>query len=442
LTALGLKLQQLDLFGPIRTTVQVPQKRVRYAPQDKLYAAFISLLCGAHGLVELNGCLRPDAALQAAFGCSGCAEQSVVQDTLDAATPTTVAQLEAALATIYQQHSRGYRHDYAAQYQLLDADMSGLPCGPKAACATKGYFAKQRNRRGRQLGRVTASHYGEVVVDRVFAGTTQLSTALRPLMEAAETTLKLTPEQRARTIIRVDAGGGSLDDVNWLLARGYQYHGKDYSSVRAAHLAASVREWWPDPKIAGREVGWVQEEPTAYVCPVVRVAVRCRKKNGQWGYGVLVSSLGSGEIQDLRGTPRPAGPDQEAALLAYVYFYDERGGGVETTLKEDKQGLAVTKRAKKRWEAQQVLVYLSTLAHNVLIWAREWLAPQAPGLRRYGIKRWVRDVWRIYGLVEVDQHGQVQRIILNQAHRLAQQVVAALQALVGSEHAVVSLGET
>ena len=48
-----------------------------------------------------------------------------------------------------------------------DVDVSGLPCGPKAAFATKGYFANQRNRRGRQLGRVLATSYEEVVVDRL-----------------------------------------------------------------------------------------------------------------------------------------------------------------------------------------------------------------------------------------------------------------------------------
>jgi hypothetical protein len=115
---------------------------------------------------------------------------------------------------------------------------------------------------------------------------------------------------------------------------------------------------------------------------------------------------------------------------------------VETTLKDDKQGLGVTKRAKKRWEAQQVVVYLSTLAHNVLMWAREWLTEAAPRIGGYGIKRLVRDVWGIYGVVEVDQHGCIQRIILNQAHGLARQILAALQTLVGKEHVVVSLGET
>src|SRR5258706_1624283 len=152
LAALGVSVRHVDLFGPIHAGVHIAQKTVRYAPTDKLYDAFIALLAGAHGLVEINGRLRPDRALQAAFGRIGCAEQSVVQDTLDACTQETVTQLEAALDAIYRQQSQGYRHDYAQQWQILDVDMSGLPCGRKAALATPGYFAKQRNRRGRPVG--------------------------------------------------------------------------------------------------------------------------------------------------------------------------------------------------------------------------------------------------------------------------------------------------
>lgn len=95
----------------------------------------------------------------------GCAEQSVVQQTLDACTNEQVERLEQAMDVIYRQHSHGYRHGYQADWQLLDADMSGLPCGPNAAFATKGYFAKQRNRRSRQVDRLLASRYNEVVVE-------------------------------------------------------------------------------------------------------------------------------------------------------------------------------------------------------------------------------------------------------------------------------------
>src|SRR5256885_8653650 len=247
LAAIGVKLSHLDLFGPIRTQVQIRQKTVKHTPSDKLYDAFISLLAGAHGMVEINTRLRTDPALQHAFGRQGCAEQSVVQEPLHACTAENVGQLEQALDVIYRQYSQGYAHDYQASFQLLDVDMSGLPCGPKAAFATKGYFAGQYHRRGRQLGRVLATLYEEVVVDRLFAGNVQLIKSLQPLVEAAETTLELDAAKRARTIIRVDAGGGTLDAINWLLAPGHPVMAEEYSGWRVRRMAKAVAVWVPDP---------------------------------------------------------------------------------------------------------------------------------------------------------------------------------------------------
>lgn len=47
---------------------------------------------------------------------------------------------------------------------------------------------------------------------------------------------------------------------------------------------------------------------------------------------------------------------------------------METSFKGDKQGLESTKRSKKRFEAQQMVMLLGSLAHNVVVWARRWLA--------------------------------------------------------------------
>jgi hypothetical protein len=442
LAALGTRLGRLDLFGPVRQRVRIAQKTVKHAPTDKLYDAFIAMLAGAHGVVEINTRLRSDPALQAAFGRRGCAEQSVVQETLDACTDENVAQLAQAVADIYRQQSRGYRHDYAADWQILDADMSGLPCGPKAACATKGYFAKQRNRRGRQLGRVVASRYDEVVADQLFDGKTQLSAALQPLVLAAEATLGLDEARRQRTVLRVDAGGGSVADVNWALARGYRVHGKDYSTQRATKLAASVAEWVDDPQTPGRQVGWVTAPATQYVRPVRRVAVRCRKQDGGWGVGVLLSALEPPDVLALTGQPRDRAADPVAALLAYVYFYDQRGGACETANKGGKQGLGLTKRNKKRFAAQAMLVLLGTLAHNVLIWARHWLAPRCPRLARYGLLRLVRDVGHISGSLTRDASGQVVAITLNRAAPLAQGLAVALGVLLADDGVAITLGET
>lgn len=441
LAAIGALLRQRHLFEPVEQCVTIAQKTVQYTPTEKLYDALIAILAGAHGIVEVTTRLRSDVALQRAFGRTACAEQSVIQATLDACTAENVHQMEQALCHIYRQHSQGYRHAEQEGWQLLDVDMSGMPCGPKAAFASKGYFARVRNRRGRQLGRVVASHYDEVVVDRLFPGTIQLVTALPTLIEAAEHTLSLSPAQCAQTIIRMDAGAGSVDDINWLLRRGYQVHTKDYSSDRAATLAASVVRWVDDPRIDGRQIGWVTTEATAYIRPLVRIAVRCRKKNGQWGVGVLISTIEAQSIVTLTNLWPSEWVHPDAELLAYVYFYDQRGGGVETSLKDDKQGLGITKRSKKRFEAQQMVTLLGSLAHNLIIWARRWLLPEQPKLRRYGIKRMVRDVLQMSGNLVVDRVGHLVAIILNQAAPLVRGVVAAFARLLAPAHIVVSWGE-
>lgn len=442
LAALGLKLRQLDLFAPIRLKVQVPQKTVRYSPTDKLHAIFVGCLAGARGVVEINQRLRNDPALQTAFGQPACAEQSVLQETLDACTEATVLQMESAVDAIFRQHSAAYRHDYVAAWQVLDVDMTGMPCGRKAAFATKGYFAKQRNRRGRQLGRVLASRYGEVAADRLFDGKTQLSTALQPLVEAAEETLASDEPKRVRTLLRVDAGGGTLSQVNWALSRGYQFHGKEYHAGRAQKLARSVIAWYPDLRLPERQIGWVTEPPTEYVKPVRRIAVRAKKPNGQWGVGILISTLTPAEVLALVGRPQRDLRDEVAVLAAYVYYYDLRGGAVETSVKEDKQGLGITKRNKRRFAAQQMLVQLNALAHNVLVWAKRWLCRAVPEAAKYGIQRMVRDLLAVAGVIEFDAAGRVARIWLNEADGLARRFLPAFQAVVGSEHAAITLGQT
>jgi hypothetical protein len=86
-------LQGLNLFGPVRDAVHITQKTIIHTPVQKLYDAFIAILAGAHGFVEINKRLRSDPGVQAAFGRQGCAEQSVVQDTLDACTEANVEQM-------------------------------------------------------------------------------------------------------------------------------------------------------------------------------------------------------------------------------------------------------------------------------------------------------------------------------------------------------------
>ncbi len=441
LAALGCHLEQIKLFDIVRKQVTITQKTLSHSPADKLYDAFITILAGAHGLVEANTRLRSDQALQAAFGRSSCADQSTIQATLNAVSDHNVSQMTAALTQIYRLHSLGYRHNYQLRPQVLDVDMSGLPCGKKAALAKKGYFANQRNRRGRQLGRVLASRYGEVVTDQVFTGTVGLTTALRPLVEAAEQVLDLDEAKRKQTILRVDAGGGSLDDVNWALDRGYQLHSKEFSRQRARKLGLSVKEWIADPQIPDREVGWVSEPAKEYHALIGRIAVRWTKANGQKEYAVVLSTVTPQTLMAELGEPIERVLDQAAVLLAYVRYYDARGGGVESAFKDDKQGLGLTKRNKKRFEAQQMVVMLGSLAHNVMMWARRWLAPHEPKIRKYGLKRLVRDVFHISGFVVCNAGGRIVRIVLNQQALLVRGLSRSLDVLLRPRHVTVCWGK-
>jgi hypothetical protein len=177
----------------------------------------------------------------------------------------------------------------------------------------------------------------------------------------------------------------------------------------------SVQVWFDDPAQPDRQFGWVREEVNAYVRPVRRIAVRCRKENGQWGIGVIVSNREPKDVLWLTGHYRQEEEKDEQNLLAYVHFYDQRSGTIEIEIKEDKQGLSTTKRSQKRFAAQQILTQLEVLAHNTLIWMRQWLATHCPRLAHFGPKRWVRDILHLNGVVVFDQRLHLIQLILNPA---------------------------
>jgi hypothetical protein len=171
-----------------------------------------------------------------------------------------------------------------------------------------------------------------------------------------------------------------------------------------------------------------------------RIVVRCRRLDGTFAYGVLICSLQIEQVLTILGWHASQAADPVARLLAYVTFYDQRGGGIETAFKGDKQGLGLTTRNKKRFDAQHMLVLLGTLAHNVVVWARRWLAlAEGP---HCGMLRMVRDVFHISGLLRFDPCSQVSEIVLNQHARRAHVLIRPLRELLAPSQIVISLGET
>lgn len=438
LAIVGMNIQQMEIWDMIGQQVKIQQKTVTHTPLQKLQDAFINIMAGGQGIVEVNQRVKPDASLSAAFGRQSCADQSGVSTTLNACQAENVVQMRQAMAVIYQRYGAGYHHNYGRRWQLLDVDMSGMPAGRQGDGVEKGYFAKQKNKRGRQLGRVYATLYDEIVSERLYAGRTQLNRSLQELVAAAEAVLNFNPGFRKRTILRIDGGGGNDAAINQLLTDGYKLLVKVTHWKRVEKLAATVVTWQTDPKDPKRQAGWVAQ-PFAYDHPTRQLAVRCQTKKGKWQTAILVFNLDDDQLHWLNEQgKRPFAPPIDPIWLA-VYAYDLRGGGVETAIKGSKQGLGIIKRNKKSFHAQEMLLLLAQLAYNIIGWVRNGLASCQARLRQFGTLRMVRDAFHIAGLFAFNTEGHIVQISLNQAHELAAAFIDAFSSYLARDGTAANL---
>jgi hypothetical protein len=440
LAAVGVRMRQMGIWQAVERKVHIRQKMIKHRPLDKLLDAFINILAGGHGLVEVNTRVEPDEGVQKAFGRQACADQSTISDTLGVCTQETVSQMREALKEVCRAHSQAYRHPYGQCCQVLDVDMSGMPAGSQGEGVTKGYFSGQKNRRGRQLGRVMATRYDEIVVERLYTGKVQLEQSLQSLVEATEEVLELDEARRKRTVVRVDGGGGRDGDVNWLLKRGYLVIAKVKNWQRAVMLSKSVTTWHLDLKTGSREVGWV-EKPHVYDRPTRQLAIRSAKADGSWHYRVLVFNLPDDLLFELAREPFLTEPSPSQVGLAAIHAYDLRGGGVETSLRGSKEGLGLTKRNKRSFPAQEMLVLLAQLAYNLLTWTRIQLAVRSPRLGRFGPLRMVRDLFHIAGQLQFDGQGRLLEITLCHTHELAAPLVQAMSSTLARDGMALNLGQ-
>lgn len=439
LGTIGIWIKKMGIWEEVEKEVHIHQKVVKHQPIDKVKDAFINILAGGQGLVEINRRVRGDAVLQETFGRQACAEQSTVSETLNASTAENVKQLKEAIKTIYRKHSQGYRHDYRREVLVIDIDMTGLVAGRKAEGATKGYFSGKRNRRGRQLGRVLATNYAEIVTEKLCEGTVQLDQNLQELVLEAEAVLELDETRRKRTIIRVDGGGGKDADINWLLQKGYWVIVKVKNWLRARKQAHTVQTWHPDPKEPGRDFGWVGEVHE-YTAPTRQVAIRF-KKDGKWHYQIMVSNLTDEMLFQLAHQACPSTYSDSEIIATALHAYDLRGGGVETSNRGSKQGLSIHKRNKRKLAAQEILTLLAQLAYNLIIWIRSRMAQHHPGVSRFGMLRMVRDVFQIPGSFHYNQDHQLIAIHLSVEHDLAPLIQRLWQATCPSDDLPLILGK-
>jgi len=129
------------------------------------------------------------------------------------------------------------------------------------------------------------------------------------------------------------------------------------------------------------------------------------QKNKQFKHALLICSL----------------VDRDLGQISTLY--DGRAG-IENEIKADKGGLLLPRRRKKQLNAQEVLVLLTDLAHNILAWSRcFWVAE--PEIGNVGIYFIINEILPIPGKL-MFQNRQLAKVRLQATHPLAKPVLSCL----------------
>jgi Transposase DDE domain group 1 len=407
LCLLGHFLTKEGVLEPL-SGVEIEQKTVEHSPTDKLIDALVGILSGCEALYEIGCRVRPDLPLQRAFGREHVADQSTIQRTLAAFSKENVRQLREAVEKIGRRHSAILCHPFEEEMLLLEVDLTGLRASKRAEGSTKGYFSGSRNRTGRQLVRVSSPRYGEVLFEKLYPGNTTSSEVLKETIKEVERILELDATKRKRTLVRLDGGFGTDANINWLCWRGYQFVAKGYGGRRAPVLARSVPEGsWHEGPTEGQLLG-VPSKAHRYARKTKSVVRRWSDEKGKVHHDHLLTPL------------LELSPDQLAKL------YDGRGG-MEADIKGDKRGLGIEKRRKKSFCAQEALVLLAQLSHNLLMWFKGWFL-EGTAAAKLGVERLVRDVLAMPGEVRVGRFSGKVRLKLAHLHPWAKAVAEGIEA--------------
>jgi hypothetical protein len=237
----------------------------------------------------------------------------------------------------------------------------------------------------------------------LFPGNYLTLQCLQTAVLGVENAFDLAPQARKRTLYRLDGGAGTDKNLRWLLARDYQMLAKGYSGKRAKALARQVQRW--DPYDSQSWLGRV--EPTFDLGVPIDLLVRKRWHNLQWKHSYYVTTL--------------TFPSKNA----FMDYYNRRGGAEVEQFREDKNGLHLSARRKKRFGAQKALVLLTDLTHNLLADFRHRGLVGSP-FANWGSKRIVRDLLAIPGRLHFDA-GQLKRIELLASHPHTEALIICLE---------------
>jgi hypothetical protein len=266
----------------------------------------------------------------------------------------------------------------------------------------------KKNSYTRHVLRLTVPSYHESLLSLIYPGDRQAFEWFKPALQALEEQWSWSPLQRQQVIVRTDAGLGTDANINYALWQQFQVLMKGFSGKRTQAWVKLLDQppWLEDVA----RLRAITPAPAAlrFGRRTHNYLLRWISPTGKLSYATLISSL-------LDLDPLPT-----------LRLYDGRGAD-EGEIGSDKTGLLLPKRRKHSLAAQEALVLLTDVAHNLLAWLHPWALQDTP-LAGFGPQRLVNDVLSIPGHLDFE-HGRLVKVSLWQAHPYAKPVQIALVTL-------------
>ncbi len=252
-----------------------------------------------------------------------------------------------------------------------------------------------------------APQYHETLFSRLYPGCQESSPCYLPTVQELQRFVGGSAAQRQHIVLRSDAGFGSDANLNQVLADDWQVLSKNKGGRRPGAFAARVpADGWHD--LGVRRQWAALPQPLTYARPLTAYVPRWWGDQHPLKHAIVLCSITAWSPQEV------------------MPHYDDRAL-CEVEIRNDKTGLQLERRRKKSLAAQEALILLTDVAHNVLAWTRHWMFPTG-SLAGYGPLRLIEDVLCQPGhlIFEGDRLCEVQ---LNERHPHAAAVAMGLERL-------------
>jgi hypothetical protein len=385
--ALGLLIafaQHAGFFEPFATHLDVPLKTCLYTPLQKLQTLICSLAVGCAWTKAINHKLRPYPSAAALLGMTRFPEQSSVNRFLHRLGPAQSLHLELIGERLLERFGLWQQHATVD----LDIDSTGLLVyGETYEQSRKGYFPRQRGRRGYRLALASTSQAPGPEILAAFLDPANAAPAGR-LWDCVYQAAEVVGSLARLGVIRADAVYGTGPNVEHLLDLGLGFMIKGCCDKTALNFARTVEP-----------TRWEPVDFFTRVCDLGPQSIsHCRHPIRVVLVELMTRRYDHPSFSHLYTTLSPT--DADAAQLFERYNGRQR---IEALIKTAKHGLSIKHLRTRRLAPIRSFLQVAALTFNLLVWFRHYLLAQVD-LDRLGLFDLTHTLMDIPAKCAVDGH--------------------------------------